>query len=184
MDGQIEVVAAPSAPVPSSGSVCTAGSVFGAAGSCARLAHVFHGDDDLQVELLAGAGVDEPDRPTARDEAADLLERPLRRGQPDALDGLADEPVEPLDREREVRAPFGACNRMHLVEDQRRTSRSMSRPCEVRSRNSDSGVVIRMSGGLRSIAARSFCGVSPVRTATVSSDWRPANGPRRLRSTS
>jgi hypothetical protein len=41
-----------------------------------------------------------------------------------------------------------------------------------------------MSGGLRSIAARSFWGVSPVRTATVNADWRPANGPRRLRSTS
>ena len=53
------------------------------------------------------------------DEAADLLERALRRGQPDALDGLADEPVEPLDREREVGAALRACNGMHLVEDQR-----------------------------------------------------------------
>ena len=41
-----------------------------------------------------------------------------------------------------------------------------------------------VSGGSRSIAARSFCGVSPVRTATRSSDWRPASGPRRFRSTS
>ena len=121
----------------------------------------------------------------ARHEAADLLERALRRGQPDALDGLGDEPVEPLDREREVRAPLRACNGMHLVEDQRLGRSAASRaPCEVSSRKSDSGVVIRMSGGLRSIAARSFCGVSPVRTATVSSDWSPASGPRRLRSTS
>jgi hypothetical protein len=41
-----------------------------------------------------------------------------------------------------------------------------------------------MSGAERSIAARSFCGVSPVRTATLSSDCTPASGPRRFRSTS
>ena len=40
-----------------------------------------------------------------------------------------------------------------------------SRACEVSMRYSDSGVVMRMSGGVRSIAARSRCGVSPVRTA-------------------
>ena len=85
----------------------------------ARLAHVLDRDDDPQVELFAGAGVDEPDRPGPRDEATDLLERALRRGQADTLDGLADEPVEPLDREREVGAPLGACDGMHLVEDQR-----------------------------------------------------------------
>ena len=37
----------------------------------------------------------------------------------------------------------------------------------VSSRYSDSGVVTRMCGGVRSIAARSFCGVSPLRTAAV-----------------
>ena len=64
------------------------------------------------------------------------------------------------------------------------TPRSSSRACDVRRRKSDSGVVIRMSGGSRSIAARSFCGVSPVRTATRSGDCSPASGPRRSRSTS
>ena len=47
------------------------------------------------------------------------------------------------------------------------TLRSSSRACDVSMRKSDSGVVMRMSGGCRSIAARSFCGVSPVRTATL-----------------
>ena len=41
---------------------------------------------------------------------------------------------------------------------------SCARPVSIR--YSDSGVVIRMSGGWRSIAWRSRCGVSPVRTAT------------------
>ncbi len=47
------------------------------------------------------------------------------------------------------------------------TPRSISRlRSEVTSRYSDSGVVTRKSGGLRSIAARSAAAVSPVRTAT------------------
>ena len=55
----------------------------------AELAHVLDRDDDLEVELLARAGVDElgSARPP-RDEAADLLERPLRRREPDALQRL------------------------------------------------------------------------------------------------
>ena len=49
-----------------------------------------------------------------------------------------------------------------------RTVRSISRlRSAVSSRYSDSGVVTRMCGGVRSIAARSDCGVSPVRTAAV-----------------
>ena len=60
------------------------------------------------------------------------------------------------------------------------TLRSSSRACEVSSRKSDSGVVIRMSGGSRSIAARSFCGVSPVRTATRSSDCEPRERPAQV----
>ena len=49
------------------------------------------------------------------------------------------------------------------------TPASISRAAEVRIRYSDSGVVTRMSGGLRAIAARSRCGVSPVRIATRTS---------------
>jgi hypothetical protein len=75
-----------------------------------------------------------------------------------------------------------------------RTLRSASRADEVSSRNSDSGVVIRMSDGVRANSRRSSAGVSPVRMPTVMSGgatpsrWAacriPANGERRLRSTS
>ena len=61
---------------------------------------------------------------------------------------------------------------------------SVSRAFEVSIRKSDSGVVISRSGGCRSIACRSFCGVSPVRTATLTSACNPASGPRRFRSMS
>ena len=76
------------------------------------------------------------------------------------------------------------------------TPRSDSRACEVSSRNSDSGVVMRMSGGVRREAARrSSAGVSPERIADGDVGRRqaearrrraamPASGARRLRSTS
>ena len=51
-------------------------------------------------------------------------------------------------------------------------------------RYSDSGVVMRMSGGWRTIAWRSFCGVSPVRIATFTSAPMPRSGARRFFSTS
>lgn len=74
------------------------------------------------------------------------------------------------------------------------TPRSESRAAEVSSRNNDSGVVMRMSGGVRAKARRSSAGVSPVRIPTVMSGGvtpsrvaacrMPASGARRLRSTS
>ena len=48
-----------------------------------------------------------------------------------------------------------------------RTDRSTSRAAEVSIRNSDSGVVIKMSGGRATIARRSPAEVSPDRTPTV-----------------
>ena len=130
---------------------------------------------------MRDARVDELDRPVAGDEAADLLERPLRRREADALERLLDEPLEPLERERQVRAALRAGDGVHLVEDHAsRPSRSSSRACEVSSRKSDSGVVIRMSGGSRSIRRRSFCGVSPVRTATRSCEPQPGERPAQV----
>ncbi len=74
------------------------------------------------------------------------------------------------------------------------TFRSVSRACEVSMRNSDSGVVMRISGGSVDSARRSACGVSPERTPTridggfVPSRFAvwvtPTSGLRRLRSTS
>ena len=74
------------------------------------------------------------------------------------------------------------------------TERSASRAFDVRSRYSDSGVVIRMSDGSRWNRARSIAGVSPVRTAMAGTWWAspraaarlamPASGARRFRSMS
>ena len=85
----------------------------------AELAHVLDRDDDLEVELLPRPRVDELDRPAARDEAADLLERPLRRGEAEPLERPLGDPLESLDREREVRAALRPRQRVDLVEDQR-----------------------------------------------------------------
>ena len=60
----------------------------------------------------------------------------------------------------------------------------MSRACEVSIRYSDSGVVMRMSGGWRTMSRRSFWGVSPVRVATFTSAPMPRSGARRFFSTS
>ena len=84
-----------------------------------RLAHVVERDDHLEVELLGAAGVDELDLAAARHEPADLLERTLRGREADPLHGLADQPVEPLQRQRQVRAALRARNRVHLVHDHR-----------------------------------------------------------------
>ncbi len=75
-----------------------------------------------------------------------------------------------------------------------RTPRSDSRACEVSIRNSDSGVVIMMSGGALTSLRRSAALVSPERTPTATSGTpvpsraavcrMPASGARRLRSTS
>ncbi len=85
----------------------------------ARLAHVVDRDDHLEVELLRHARVDELDRAAAGNEPADLLERALGRREADPLRRLRRERLEPLDREREMRAALGARDRVHLVEDQR-----------------------------------------------------------------
>ncbi len=74
------------------------------------------------------------------------------------------------------------------------TPRRVSLACEVSSRKSDSGVVMRMSGGLLTSFLRSSAAVSPVRTATrMSGSSRPrrraacpipVSGARRFRSMS
>src|SRR5262245_24812878 len=74
------------------------------------------------------------------------------------------------------------------------TAASASRAWDVSSRNRDSGVVMRMSGGVRAKRRRSSAGVSPVRIATeisgsgapapAAAARRPASGERRLRSMS
>ena len=75
-----------------------------------------------------------------------------------------------------------------------RTPTSPARADEVSTRYSDSGVVMRMSGGVRPNARRSSGGVSPVRMPTSTGGRArpsrcaacrmPTSGERRLRSTS
>ncbi len=87
--------------------------------------------------------------------------------------------------------PATACTSSRITVS---TPASASRVADVSIRNSDSGVVIRMSGGRVARARRSAGGVSPERMPTFTSgsgsprrtaSWRmPVSGLRRLRSTS
>ncbi len=84
----------------------------------AELAHVLERNDDLEVELLPRAGVDELDvTARARDEAADLGQRTLSRREADALERPLDERLQPLEREREMRSALRPGDGVHLVED-------------------------------------------------------------------
>ncbi len=83
------------------------------------LPHVLESDDHLEIELLAGAGVDQLDRPAAGHEASDLLQGTLRRGKADALERLIRDPDEALERDRQVGPALGACDGVNLVHDDR-----------------------------------------------------------------
>ena len=93
-------------------------------------------------------------------EARDLLDRLLRGRQADALQRRAGHDLlQPLERQRQVRAAPRADDGVDLVDDHRahRAAASARLRSAVSSRYSDSGVVTRMCGGVRSIAARSRC---------------------------
>ena len=82
------------------------------------LDHALDRHVDLQVERLARARVDDRARPLGADEeAADLLQRVLRRGQPDPLDVAPGLLGQPLERDREVRAALGLRDGVDLVDD-------------------------------------------------------------------
>ena len=88
----------------------------------AERAHVFDGNDDLDVERLADARIDDRDGPrplcgAAAEEASDLVERTLCRGQPDALERSFGDLLEPFERQGEVRAALGRRERVDLVDD-------------------------------------------------------------------
>ena len=99
-----------------------AGSGARGGGVRARLVHVVDRDDHLDVEGLAGTGVDDRDRArpvlaVAAQEAGDLVERPLRGRQADALRRRVGDRLEPLEREHEVGAALGRRERVDLVDD-------------------------------------------------------------------
>ena len=67
-------------------------------------------------------------------------------------------------------------DRVHLVDDDRLDAAQRLPACEVSSRKSDSGVVMRMSGGVLISFRRSSAAVSPVRIATLSPARPPEPG--------
>ena len=85
----------------------------------AELAHVVDRDDDLEVELLARAGVDERDRPAAARRTGRSPRAAAASPTARCAASAARRALEPLDRERQVRAALRAGDRVHLVEDQR-----------------------------------------------------------------
>jgi len=66
-------------------------------------------DDAARRRFAAGTRADQ--------QPGHLLDRPLRRREPDALETAAGERVEPFEREREVGAALVGCDRMDLVDD-------------------------------------------------------------------
>ena len=120
------------------------------------------------------------DRPAAGQEGGHLLDRADGRRQADALRRLVEQRVEPLQGDarggRRAWSRTTACTSSTITVS---TPRSASRAGVVSSRNSDSGVVIRMSAGRRANGRRSSAGVSPERMATVTSGaGRPSRGGR------
>ena len=118
-------------------------------------AHVVDRHDDLQLERLARAGIDDRDlavRPDAAEEAGDRLERPLRGAEADALRRLGAVAARSASRRSRLRARWAprfvpaiawisstmTCS----------TPRRISRAWLVSSRYRLSGVVMRMSGGV------------------------------------
>ena len=125
-----------------------------------------HRHDDLEVELpcRTAAARRSTGRPPPRNRG-DLVDRADGRGQADALRRRSQQRVEPLEATaRGARRAWCRRPRAPRRRSPSRRPRSASRACEVSSRNSDSGVVIRTSGGVRANARRSSAGVSPERT--------------------
>jgi hypothetical protein len=126
--------------------------------------------------------------------SARFVEIALRRRQADALQRPIGQPIEAFERQRHVCAPLGGDERVISSTITVSTDCRRSRAFDVSRRNSDSGVVMRMSAGSRWNRARSPAGVSPVRidiagtrnaTPCAVATWAmPASGARRLRSTS
>ncbi len=87
--------------------------------------HVLDRDDDLELERLAAAGIDDFDLASGSDpaeEAGDRLERALRRRQADPLEAwgvLRSEVLKALEREREMRPALRAGDGVDLVDDHR-----------------------------------------------------------------
>ena len=142
------------------------------------------GTTTSRSSALALAGVDHRGprrpRPDAAEEAGDLVERPLRGRQPDALERpCIGDAASSRSRDSARCAPRLVPATAWISSTITcSTPRRISRACEVSSRYSDSGVVIRMSGGCARCRGARRRGVSPVRMATRS---RRGGSPQALR---
>ena len=143
-------------------------------------------DDDLEVELLARARVDELDRAVAGDEAADLLERPLRRREADRAAPAARASASSRSSESARCAPrfvpATACTSSTITVSTVREHRARLRGehQEERLGRRDQDVRRRAQRSPRAPSA----GCRRCGRPTRSSERSPASGPRRLRSTS
>ena len=102
-----------------------------------------------------------------------VADRPIRWAWPVRV-----QRVQPFQGQGQVRATLVPGQGVHFVHDHPRPPRNASRAFEVSSRNNDSGVVIRMSGGLVASLCAPRWWVSPVRTATWMSGFGRAHGLR------
>ena len=129
---------------------------------------------DFQSELADVARVDDrqqasPSLPStwrADQKPRHFVDWTLRRREADVA-AVAGARLEPRERQREMRAALVPRYGVDLIHDDRRTLRRPRLLAEVSRRYRDSGVVTRICGGVRSIAACGRAGVSPVRTAAM-----------------
>ena len=77
------------------------------------------GTTTREVEGLRRPRCHDLDGRRTAEEARDLVDRPDRRRETDALRGLLEQRVEPLEADRQVRAALGGGDRVHLVDDDR-----------------------------------------------------------------
>jgi hypothetical protein len=95
--------------------------VVAGAAPCSRvqLGHVFHRDDDLQLDALGAGRLHHGHRAGAAEERGHLLDRPHGRGKPHPLGGgcVPSQRVEALEGQREVGAALVAGDGVHLVHD-------------------------------------------------------------------
>ena len=95
-----------------------------------RLAHVLHRHVDLHVERLADARVHHRALAAGtHEEAADLLQRTLSGGEPDALDRALGLVLQALERQRQMGPALGAGHGVDLVHDHGlRAGEELARP--------------------------------------------------------
>ena len=83
----------------------------------AQVGHVVDRHGDRELDALVARRVDDGDGLRSAEEGRHLVDRTHRRREPDALRGLGQQRVEPLEAEGQVRAPLRGHDRVHLVDD-------------------------------------------------------------------